>query len=492
MGNTSTIFPALVEVQHARNIPLLNAFTTYMDFVSGFKNELVTYLGYNEIQYSSDFVTANKTFFDDLDTRKTNYDIEFLAYYVRQYEKAVSAVKEEIQKLNKKNSLYSGMSDSIGILTNTMCLLTDSVVPLNDLDATIYTIAQPYPTSIVNKISPNVKALTSQMNQSITSLYRHNIINIQFVYANSTESHGSNLITDLNAYIRMRDIVPPLISKLITDFDKLFGVVTYYSNLHDHGGYNPQDPTLNLQSIPRIKFSETIEGVKVDLDLLGKRIVAARKDITLMQRLDVAAVPLSVATQTQASSTHSGATPTQIISQSTKPTPLNSTATSKVKITNQKLPEPVAKTKEQEEKIKQSVQKVADVKKKASKIDVSKPSDLLKKIPIKLPEFPRLPFALSKKSPIASLSAIKDFICTFKIPKISLSALGSISLPKLPDFFKNFKFKNPFTGLAMKVQMMLIKKLLSLIPPLPKIPDFKKLFMEFAKKLFLCNPGNKK
>lgn len=485
MNTQVTVIPQLTEVNFASNVDLLAKFTNYLDFVSDFTKQIEVYMQYDQAQYQGDFVTAETNTFTTIDSKKAELDPEFLAYYIKEYNRLVDAVKVEIQaKTSNTTGLYSNLSDSIGVLANINSIFTDSVVPVNDLDANIYPLSQPYPATLVNKLSPTAKSIAASMNKSVTTLYRHNIVNIQSTYATSSEAHGSNLITDINAYLRARQMIPALVSKLHSDFADLFTLVSFYCNLNDYSGYNPQDPTLNLQEIGRLKYTEVVEGTQVELDLLGKRIVSARKDVTLKQKL-------------AATSDYSTAGVTVVPVQSgasARITPINSTAVSTSTATTEvQAPQPVTRSANEESNNKSIVTNAAQKKASTPSINLLKGLNInILKLPAAIPEFSRALFASATNSPIAAINAIKNLLCTIKLPNFSFQSLGKITLPKLPNFHTSFHYKNPFTGLAQQVQQALVKKLKSLIPPIPKIPDLKKIFTEYAKKLCSCNPGNKK
>lgn len=484
MSNQSTVFPILVEVNAARNVTLLETFTSYMTIVSGFTQELQTYLNYENSQYASDFANANAQVLKTVDSQKLNIDPEFLAYYIKQYEKSVQAVKDIVAPTN--NSIYSNLGDSIGILANVTPTLNDSVIPLNDITGSTYSTVQIYPTSLTNKLSPTTKNIAISLNKTATTLYRNNLINIQTVWATTTDAHGSNLITDFNSYLRMRDIAPVLVSRLNNDFDQLFSLVTFYCNLNDFSGYNPQDPSLNLQTLPRLRYNENVEGIGMELDLLGKKITTARKDITIKQRLFAPAA--SVTSNTAASNIF---TQVPAPTKSINPIPVNSTAAPALVPTTPIVPTPVTTSLNTEQKSTANLQASEQTKKTTPKTNVATtPNPTIAKLPTSTPEYSRDVFASAGPSPLAAIGAVHDLVC--RASNLSLKGSGKFNLPSLPDGIKNFNFKNAFTSLAIKLEQQLVKMLLSLIPPLPKIPNLKKIFSDFAKTYFTCNPGNKK
>jgi hypothetical protein len=281
----------------------------------------------------------------------------------------------------------------------------------------------------------------------------------------------------------MRSIVPVLVTKLNADFDQLFKVVAYYCNLNDFSGYNLRDTTYNLQELPRLKYTENIEGVDVELDLLGKKINAARKDITLKQVLF--APPAKVTSNTAANNTFVQVPAT---TKSVNPVPVNSTAVNKPStVKAPEVPIPVATSSTTEQKATETIQTAEQTKKASSSTDIASTSNpVASKTPASTPEFSRDTYAYSDPSPYGAVGALRDLVC--RASDLSLKGAGKFKLPTLPDAIKNFSFKNAFTALAAKLE----STLKGLVAALPKPPNLAQIFKDFAKTCFTCNPGNKK
>lgn len=487
MGNQTTIFPALVDVDIARTETLLANFTSYMVLVSNFSAELATSLAFENSQYAGDFVSSMSTALTEIDSKKSNLDAEFLYHYIRQYERAVQAVKDVIPA--SSTSLFSDLSDSIGCLYNVVPTLNDTVIPLNDISGTVYTSFQICPSTLTNKISPTAKDVAKSMSRYATTLYRSNLVNVQVAWAQTTDAHGSNLITDFNAYLRMRDIAPLLVKKLNKDFDALFKMVTYFCTLNDFSGYNAQDPTMNLQALPHLQYTADVEHSRVQFDLLGKKINSARHATTIKRRLWAPTAAGEGTVSDPANTIILAQTPTS----STNPVPKNSTAVNVPKPTTAKtIPPAVERPPTATAAAITTVQTAATVKQTIQSPDVANDiSAEIHSVPRSAPQFKRDAYAFATESPIPVLEGARDLVCRLgHLASLSLKALGNLKTPKLPAFYKNFKFKNVFTTFAVKLEKQIVKRLLALIPPLPTVPNLKKIFTNFAKKLFTCNPTN--
>jgi hypothetical protein len=504
---SKTINPQLVEVSFANNIGYLQKYSTYLDLVSDFKTQLNAYFAYDKSFYNSDFISSSKSFYGDLNGKYASFDNEFLIYYVKKYNILADEVKKAILPSIGKQNFLSPISDSIGMLTNTETMLTDYVEPVSDVNVTLYPAPLAYPSNLKNKIRPTAKAISIDLSKQTTIMFRNNIVNVQFKAANSTEPHGSNLVTDFNSYLRTREYALDITKQLSSQFGNLFKLVSYYGNLNDYSGYNPGDLQMNLQTIADVTYTLNVEGAILELDLLGKQIEASRKDITIKRILSVQSQAQTKPVQQPINTkTNTG---------STKAMPLNSTAPGSAVVVNNVLkpnttttaiipanntvPPAVGFTKDDRKQMTAPLTKASAIVKAKPDIQVGKsPNISAIKIPTVMPEFPRMPFAFAVTSPFGIFSAAKSAICALKNLNIQ-----NFKVPPIPDLFKkgNFAmFKNKIMGLIVKAEIDIKKKLLAMIPNWPKINE--KLMRELIKKikdklkaelnkLFNCNPDNK-
>ena len=102
----------------------------------------------------------------------------------------------------------------------------------------------------------------------------------------STESHGSNLVTDYQYYNRIQNSISQFVNILNTNFDQVFNLVQFYSNINNLTAYNANSVT-NLQSISSINIEIDVEGTKQIVDLLGKKIQQQKNNLTIQKVLTV-------------------------------------------------------------------------------------------------------------------------------------------------------------------------------------------------------------
>jgi hypothetical protein len=509
MPNTisKTINPQLLEVSFVNSTSLLTKYSNYLDLVSSFKDELEAYFRYDRSLYDSDFISSLTSFYGDLNNKYKDFDNEFIIYYIKKYNTLSDEIKKAVASSISKQNFLTPLSDSIGLLTNTETILTDWVIPISDVNVSTYPAPYTYPSNLKNKIRTASKNIATDLSKQTTTMFRNNIANIQFVYATTEEAHGSNLITDFKSYIRARSIALNVTQKLSIDFGNVFKLVSYYSNLNDYTGYNPGDTSKNLQYTSDVTYNLSVEGVQMQLDLLGKQINAARKDITIKQLLAV-------------SSQSAVKTPTQLVSpigniSSNKPVPLNTTAPINTAITNNLLkpnttitqtspsnntaPTPVGYTDQDRKTMIAPVANATKIQQALKTPPISSATNVsTSKVSTQMPEFPRIPFPSAPTSPFGAINLLKSVICTLK--NLSVNGLSNTHLPKLSDLFSkpNFgKIKNKINALIIQAEAYILAKILALLPkPWPIdlnaiAKALKKKMKEFLKQLFTCNPDNK-
>jgi len=283
---TQTVIPALTDANYTNSVTFLQQYTNYLSIIQSFTDSVDRAIRYNKALNSSEVVNTATSIFTEVNNNYKTLDNQFLVYWLGKYTRAVSTIQQLVLSQAGANSIYGQLSDSIGLLSNTIYMLTDSVIPYNDIECTTYPAPITYPTNLANKIRPNSIQVATSLSKNTTTMFRQNIINIQFQYATSSESHGSNLITDIASYSRARKYVGTIVNQLQSDFAVMFKLISYFGNLNDHTGYNPGDYTLNQASLAgNIYFTMVVQGSNVNIDLLGKRVKDTRSSLTVAQAL---------------------------------------------------------------------------------------------------------------------------------------------------------------------------------------------------------------
>lgn len=142
----------------------------------------------------------------------------YILYWLDQYHYLHPEIKKKIQQTNPKPDLFKQFSDSVASLLGIEFIKDNSVIPVSDIATNItgYTYS-----SILDYIlSPQNIELQEEMSIKTNNLFKYNMLYIKDDNKTadrlSTDSHGKNLITDSQHYVRMSDIISDL-EQLIQD-----------------------------------------------------------------------------------------------------------------------------------------------------------------------------------------------------------------------------------------------------------------------------------
>lgn len=493
-----TAIPEFTEANYTSSVEFLKVYTSYLDNLTDFTSHIDRYIQYNRALNSSDFVNSTADIFTNINSNVYSIDNQFLIPWIKKYNQSVDEVKKVVGLALASNNIYEKFSDSIGLYANTGYLLTDSVIPFNDINCALYQPPRTYPATLANKLSPASIAVADKLSRLTTTMFRQNVINIQRSYATSTEAHGSNLITDIQSYSLARNYIEGIVNKLDDEFQAVFKLVTYVSNINDHTGFNSRDYEVNTAAVGRYQFTIKVQGSPVLVDLLGKKLKIARSSLTIAKSLvSGGAVPTVPVTRENIDTNYAARIPGNVRVGSV--IPINTPATNIIQPNT--MPEPAAVPPEQAAKGKAMISAQAKTSVTAKPVGIKGLLGFVGMISKAVPEFSRMNFAQAIQSPLGTARKIRDLVCkaidfakTFELGK-----LAQIQWPPVwPPFFKNFKIKKLLAKLALEVQRKIIKFILSLIP---KIPDIAAIIKAIKKKiqklaqeirdLFTCNPGDK-
>jgi len=288
---TKTLYPELVDANITNSLEFLQNYTTFLKSIgmsSAGSNEDLTEEAQISIDYrnnlkSGDPVNNISKFFNDLDKKQfKNLNLDYVYYWVKKYHTLPDVIKNKINK--NKNSYFSEISDSIGIMANMMNKMSDNTGPIWDFNLDKFGIPFPHAVQLNNKISNNTLELSFELQKKNTSLMRNNLKNLisqttkldkqlQQVAADPTQSHSNNLITDIKFYEDFFTQLQSIINNLKNSFSNdYYEFVCYFSNINDKIGYNPRS-YLNLQFITNLFFEIDIEGTMQRVDLLQKKLI---------------------------------------------------------------------------------------------------------------------------------------------------------------------------------------------------------------------------
>lgn len=542
---TKTVYPELVDNLIANSLEFVEKYTNYLSSIgsispptpgnttagtsqllpntnnTGLQGQANSYtagdlrlqlsiaLNFQKALRSNDPITKLKDFFTDLNDKQCeNLNNDFIFYWYKKF----STTFEEVQSVlnDKKDVFFTSLSDSIGTIANFAAKYNDNVSPITDLLNSDNAPSQ-LPPTLINKLSPSTLNLYNNLNNRTSLLQKNNLINIQkvqsgqysldYLQADTTVSHGANLITDLKFYQDFYNYLPILTEKLAALFNKTFSYVAYFSNINDKSGYNPRNTTYNLQKINSIFFKSNVEDKEISLDLLKTPYRQSISDKTINKTLG-----LQIKTSAKQASTsdinkkflgknESSSAPTPI-SESIIAEERQKAAESEVKQPNKDIVN-----------LNAEVQRLGVSSTSNSKSSVVSNSESVKEQPKnntsgKLPSqglgsFPEIASlaantgSLSDPNPQAVLSNIestKDLFCNFKLPDIKQEDLSNLTSGDVT--FNEKQLLNMLLGLVPKVSIPKLDDYTTAIKQLIESLDPEKIWKSFYSKLFECK--NKK
>ena len=340
---TRTLYPELVDANVANSTKFLNEYSNYLTAVGALADELGDFIDetnasidYRNALKSGNPVTNVASFFKDLDNKKLKtFNNDFIYFWYKKYQSSLDIIKAEIKKdeetrfsgsvdrdvdtynnltfsneylqgfsatssTRSKNYSYLGdMSDSIGILANISSKIDDSSSLLADVQCK-YGAPVTIPPTLSRKISQTTRDIMRDLSTKNTSMMRANLINLQRVSKQSTNSldnmtatplqaHGSNLVGDINYVNEFFNELQQIVQQLVSQFgQQYYEFISYFNTINDKTGYSPRIvPTYNKQFITNIEFELDVEGTRQKLDLLQKKIIESTSTRNIANTISV-------------------------------------------------------------------------------------------------------------------------------------------------------------------------------------------------------------
>jgi len=288
---TKTTLPDLLFINLANSTEFVKKFTNFLDLVGDYENELDIAIEYFKTQVSNDVVTKQTEFFNNLEIEKMkNLDDDFIYFWYKKFKTAIDEVQEQVKSKKGSDLGFLGdFSDSIGTLLNQSYKIDDSIVPVADMNCSLYGPPILIPPTLNSKISENTRSLMTDMSRKNTSLMRTNLIRIQKtsdlynILIDSTKPHGLNLVTDINFHTNFKGYLSELVDRLKTLLGKTYEFAIYFSNINDTSAYNPRmigsaRTGANLQKIKTLHITKNVENRKQYIDLNQKKIQKSVSD----------------------------------------------------------------------------------------------------------------------------------------------------------------------------------------------------------------------
>jgi hypothetical protein len=281
-----TALPKLADINFTQTLQILEKVSDYTKVIQDIESEIEISLNYYNALQQNDATKSLSDFYNDLENNKLKLlDNDFVDFWTKRYQLTVEPLKTIIkQNLNiKDDSFFSDLSDSIGLLVNSNCLLDDNVIPFTDITCNLYQAPNTIPVQLRNKTSLITQYISEELSRKTTILFRKNMNNINLTSSDSNPydtpltPHGGNLITDINTFQIIKDNINSYYNKLSSSYKKIFSYIEYLSNIKNINGYNPRDNNsfsgTNQQIITNLVFSMNVEKFNQSLDLLQKKII---------------------------------------------------------------------------------------------------------------------------------------------------------------------------------------------------------------------------
>lgn len=274
--NVFTIAPNLADINIADTCSqLLSSGNTSLSavFVSDgvSESEIQATMDYRNAFKQGDVITALTNFYNSLINdyfKRPDFSLDAIMFWYQKLkysDKEISSYKSDASFYNKniisnqipgaslfaqntindyhagEDSYFDITSDSIGIITNSKFIQLDSTLPVFDVGQQFYGVPIPFAASMDSKISAATRNVCYNLSQKTTVLMRRNLLSVgylntalqQNLAADSTVSHGLNLINDLPTFVNINKFLGQLKNKLSTVFTqaKLFSYVQYLNTI---------------------------------------------------------------------------------------------------------------------------------------------------------------------------------------------------------------------------------------------------------------------
>jgi len=285
-----TLNPEYCFVNFTSNYQLLKSYSSYIELIGEFEDQLKISLDYFNAITSNDPVKNLVYFYKNLNNVEfLLLDNEFIDFWVKKFNSSIREIKERVKKDISPDSFFNDISDCVGVLMNSNYILDDSTIPFID---PFYTSSYKEPPNVIpvnlkNKLSGRTINLLKDSSKKTSTLMRLNLKSLFYItensppFADSLTPHQRNLVADSNFYPNINNNLATFITPLLTRYNSLYNYISFYSNIGNKEGYNSQNKDVNKQIVKNLFFSIDVEGTKVNIDLLMKKVKNVLKDATI-------------------------------------------------------------------------------------------------------------------------------------------------------------------------------------------------------------------
>jgi len=245
-----------------------------LDVFDEYLTELNLNLDYEKGKSSGDIFKNNVNFFkklndDDFIIDGVEIDNIFKNYYIEKYNSLFANIKTSVSLfIGKGNVYFKDYSDDVGILTDSSCVLDDSIVPFFDIFNEDIEIPNNLNSTIYNKVTDNNKIMQlkfSKFNNTILKNNLKDIVDSSDVNDVKT-SHGCNLVTDYFYYDRFFKYKEPIAQNITQILKGLGDYILFIKNLNKRQ---------NSSKASVFGFNAKVENVEEQIDILKNKIASS-------------------------------------------------------------------------------------------------------------------------------------------------------------------------------------------------------------------------
>ena len=277
MSNVRSIAPATVNINLANSKELQEAHTSFKNIITHFADEIDVAYEYVKTAVSSDPIKAESEFYADLNTKLSNFSVEFIDYWLDEYETAHEAVKQKLNEILGDNNVYfKKYNESIGCIKDFLFAYDKSTVSVIDADHIAKPIIYTWSSTVDNSLDRQTQVMCLEMSKLTNSVFRHNIrhlgeiqkmnssgdgsSNSPKIVGTSTTNHGCNLSVDAEHIHRIASICPDILGIINNDLKDLKRQYYFIQN------------STNKQEIKRELITFNIEDIETRVNLLKHKI----------------------------------------------------------------------------------------------------------------------------------------------------------------------------------------------------------------------------
>ena len=100
MSIIKTIIPQICDINLASTTELLKKYSDYLDILSNFTDEVKVSLEYRDTFFKNDTINSRINFFNTLDTKLKDFDVDFIAYWYEIFNSSPEYIKSKVTTKN--------------------------------------------------------------------------------------------------------------------------------------------------------------------------------------------------------------------------------------------------------------------------------------------------------------------------------------------------------------------------------------------------------